>query len=393
MGKPTLQESRKALQRLFTTQSHLAFFLTVDGLDEFDPKVSTTHIESLLEFGRSLEEFPNVKIVFASRPLNQFEEAFANCPCLRIHDLTYEDIAMYVNERLEKHKNMQSLLNRDPKNARNLVRSIVESSSGVFLWVRLVVDSLIDGLRNYDAIQDLQRRVKELPTDLYDLYDVMLSRVPVSYRSQTTRLLKIVLYNTGWSGDELSVLGLRFAEEATDETVVKTPINPINDEDLEHYYKEMESRLKSRCLNLVEIRPSNFTTQESLSKVPERSRTDIYDISKRGINAQVTFLHRSVNEFLTQYNWAAFSEASEASYDPSVPLLRSAILILKTYRFDHEYNWPILLRIASYAAEKAKRADGRTGKPSSLLLHTLDSTMTSQIMKVRAMPGINLYIP
>ena len=393
LGKPTLQESRKALQRLFTTQSHLAFFLTVDGLDEFDPKVSTTHIESLLEFGRSLEEFPNVKIVFASRPLNQFEEAFANCPCLRIHDLTYEDIAMYVNERLEKHKNMQSLLNRDPKNARNLVRSIVESSSGVFLWIRLVVDSLIDGLRNYDAIQDLQRRVKELPTDLYDLYDVMLSRIPVSYRSQTTRLLKIVLYNTGWSDNELSVLGLRFAEEATDETVVKTPINPINDEDLEHYYKEMESRLKSRCLDLVEIRPSNFTTQESLSKVPQRSRTDIYDISKRGINAQVTFLHRSVNEFLTQYNWAAFSEASEANYDPSVPLLRSAILILKTYRFDHEYSWPILLRIASYAAEKAKRADARTGKPSSLLLHTLDSTMISQIMKVRAMPGINLYIP
>ena len=393
LGRPSLQESRKALQRLFTTQSHLTFFLTVDGLDEFDPKVSTTHIESLLEFGRSLEEFPNVKIVFASRPINQFEEAFANCPCLRIHDLTYEDIDMYVNERLEKHKNMQSLLDRDPENARDLVRSIVESSSGVFLWVRLVVDSLVDGLRNYDGIQDLQRRVNELPTDLYDLYDAMLSRVPVSYRSQTTRLLKIVHFNTRGHFTELSVLGLRFAEEATDEMVVKASINPINNEDLEYYYNEMKHRLKSRCLDLVEIRPSNLTTQDQLCKMRERPQTDIYDVSNEFINAQVTFLHRSVKEFLEQYNWTAFSEASDASFDPSFPLLRSAILVLKTYRFDHEYNWPILLKLADYAGNRAESAEFRTGRPTSILLHSLDSTMTSHITKLRVMPGSNMNTP
>lgn len=257
LSTPTLQEARKALQRLFRTQPHIAFFLTVDGLDEFDPKVSKTDVESLLAFGRSLEEFPNVKVIFASRPLNHIQEAFANCPRLRIHDLTYEDIRMYVNERLEKQENMQSLLNRDPHNAEKLVGSIVYSSSGVFLWVRLVVDSILDGLRNCDEIQDLQRRVDELPQDLYDLYAVMLSRIPIPYRSQTTTLLKLVKETTG--SMELSVLGLWFAEKATDRMVIDTHISPINDGDLEYRYKEMERRLKSRCLDLVEIRPSDTT--------------------------------------------------------------------------------------------------------------------------------------
>ncbi|RYO86943.1 hypothetical protein DL766_005970 [Monosporascus sp. MC13-8B] len=70
IGKPSPQEARKALKRLFTTQTEAVFFLTVDGLDEFNPKVSATHVQSLLDLGRSLSELPNVKAVFASRPLN-----------------------------------------------------------------------------------------------------------------------------------------------------------------------------------------------------------------------------------------------------------------------------------------------------------------------------------
>ncbi|RYP45257.1 hypothetical protein DL768_008373 [Monosporascus sp. mg162] len=378
IGKPSPQEARKALKRLFTTQTEIFFFLTVDGLDEFDPKVSATHVQSLLDLGRSFSELPSVKVVFASRPLNDFEEAFADCPSLNIHQLTHDDIRLYVEERLEKHSRMQMLLARDPNNASKLVRSIVASSDGVFLWVRLVVDSLIDGLKNYDGIEDLQRRVDELPTDIYDLYDVLLSRVSDTYRLQTAKLLQLVHYNPSYT--ELSVLGLWFAEQATHEMVIRTAVSPITDSDLEYRYNEMEHRLKSRCLGLIEIRPSQWT-QEHINSLHRRPSTDIYDVTNKFINARVTFLHRSVSEFLKGYDWDAFANNIRGNFNPYLRLLYSAVLMLKTYRTGGISDWPILLKMASYAGSRARCAC----ENSSPGITAIDTTMSEHLMKLRAL--------
>jgi hypothetical protein len=51
-----------------------------------------------------------------------------------------------------------------------LVEEIVEKANEVFLWVKLVVQSLLAGLGNRDSITDLQRRLRELPSDLEKLY-------------------------------------------------------------------------------------------------------------------------------------------------------------------------------------------------------------------------------
>ncbi|RYP77509.1 hypothetical protein DL771_001082 [Monosporascus sp. 5C6A] len=385
VGKPSPQEARRALKRLFITQTETVFFLTIDGLDEFDPKVSATHVQSLLDLGRTFSELPNVKVVFASRPLNEFEEAFADCPSLKIHQLTHDDICLYVGERLEKHNRMQTLLARDPTNASKLVWSIVASSDGVFLWVRLVVGSLIDGLKNYDGIEDLQRRVDELPRDLYDLYDVMLSRVPNTYRLQTAKLLRLVYSIPGFK--ELSVLGLWYAEQATHEMVIRTAVSPITDPDLEYRYNEMEHRLKSRCLGLIEIQPSRCT-QDDINDLKWGPRTDIYDFTNKFLNAQVKFLHRSVFEFLKGYDWDAFINGSGDNFEPFLSLLRSAVLMLKSYRTGGISDWPILLKMASYAGRTARevREDSSPG------IAIIDSTMSEHLMKLRVLSKGNKMV-
>ena len=392
LGKPTLQETREAIKRLFKTSSDTAFFLTVDGLDEFDADVSATHIDSLLEIGRALAGYPNVKIVFASRPWIQFEDAFVNYPNLKMHDLTHDDIRLYVNERLEKHADMQKLLRRDTDNAAKLVRTIVESSSGVFLWVRLVVDSLIYGLRNSDSIQDLQQRLDELPTGLYDLYAAMLRRVPKSYRPQTMRLLRLILCGVEY-GRELSVLGLCLAEEVTDDLVAGTAIHPMKDEDLEDYYDGMQRRLKSRCQGLVEI-SHTAQTWASLSDMNWRPAADVYNPENKFLNTTVVLLHRSVNDFLKQYNWGEYTDLEKQVFCPSLQLFRSAILLLRTYRSSPgKGNWPILLKLASYAAQKAQEPQDPHVDQTATLLKLLDSTMSSHLAKMRALPKDHLDIP
>ncbi|OTA98233.1 hypothetical protein M426DRAFT_31393, partial [Hypoxylon sp. CI-4A] len=192
----TLPEAKRTLRQLLQDNPTLCFFFTIDGLDEFDPEVSHPYVNSVIELTKMLCSFKNVKVAVSSRQLPEFEYGFAACPRLKVHDLTRDDICHYTRERLESHQYMQTLIRRDPVNAKTLIESITTMSSGVFLWVRVVTESLLQGLANGDSITDLQERLEGLPSDLQELYEVMLLRVDPRYRRQTCELLQLVYYAT-----------------------------------------------------------------------------------------------------------------------------------------------------------------------------------------------------
>lgn len=57
----------------------------------------------------------------------------------------------------------------------DLIGKVVTKASGVFLWVALVVASLISGMNYGDRVLDLQKRLDLLPSELtkpanYSLY-------------------------------------------------------------------------------------------------------------------------------------------------------------------------------------------------------------------------------
>ena len=60
-----------------------------------------------------------------------------------------------------------------PEAAAIFVKEIVTKANGVFLWIQLVVKSLLNGLKNRDDISDLRQRLEECPqtwmicTDIY----------------------------------------------------------------------------------------------------------------------------------------------------------------------------------------------------------------------------------
>ncbi|KAK3368750.1 hypothetical protein B0H63DRAFT_529118 [Podospora didyma] len=164
----TFHQLRRAFLR-FTSQTEvpLKVILIIDGLDEFEP--GKTSMQDLAEIFISATQSPSFKALLSSRPLNDFEAAFADCPKLRLHDLTMGDITAYVN-KIQQNSQMTELSAQDPEGARALVAEVVTAADGVFLWVRLVVISLQDGLRNNDTIPILKERLRELPTDLEDLF-------------------------------------------------------------------------------------------------------------------------------------------------------------------------------------------------------------------------------
>ncbi|KAI0107911.1 hypothetical protein F4776DRAFT_643993 [Hypoxylon sp. NC0597] len=372
-AKITLPEAKRALRILFRDNPHLCFFLTIDGLDEFDPEVSLTHVTSLIELTETLSNFKNVKIVVSSRQLPEFELGFEACPRLRIHELTKQDIRHYATERLESHRYMNTLLKRDPANSRALIESVISMSAGVFLWVRIVTQSLLQGLTNRDTIRDLQQRLEGLPTDLHDLYKVMLERVDQRYRSQTCELLQLAYYGIMDDSDQLSALGLWFAERADSNMTILAETKPIDHELVDDRIDEIESRLKSRCLGLVEI-------QNGLKSVYDGSASG--GVDENLTQAMVVFLHRTVTDFLRGSFWEEFSKMhSRPEFNPRESLLRSTILLIKTYRSCGRDDWSVISRLIAGMTRRAQALERESKSVSPELLKEFDSAVAIHFAK------------
>lgn len=294
-------------------QNELRICLFIDGLDEYEGDRDGTYT-SIVSLFKDLTTSPNIKICLSSRPWLVFEDAFRCHPSLRLQDLTSNDITLYVEDKVNSHDRMTQLRRLDPKNADALATEIVSKSSGVFLWVTLVVKSLLDGLTNRDRISDLQKRLQLLPSNLEELYEHMLFKhINPFYYEQSSQILEIFRAAT-FSGerrtkDALELITLVFADEEDENLCLTAEARPLTDEDLLLKCNDTTDRLKSRCAGLLEVsgKPSD------------------------PLDLKVNFLHRTVQDFLEKPDiWDLVMSRAGKTFDPDERLLKSYILQLKS---------------------------------------------------------------
>jgi hypothetical protein len=149
--------------------------LFIDGLNEFDGDP-----EEIAELFINIST-PNVKVCLSSRPWIIFEDCFKDYVGLRLQDLTMADIGKFVTSKLTSNNAFEKLSTWDPEVASAFMREIVEKADGVFLWVTLVIKSLLKGIRNRDGIPELHNRLGRLPRELEPLYNHLLERAEPDY--------------------------------------------------------------------------------------------------------------------------------------------------------------------------------------------------------------------
>lgn len=323
----------------------------------------------LIETLKSIAARDNVKICTSSRPLIAFERAFATSPQLVLQNLTYDDIRLYTGKKLSQNDRMIELEQQEPGLKDKLTSSIVEKASGVFLWVYLVVGSLLDGLGNYDVGADLKRRLDDLPAELEQLYWHMVDRVkPVWYLEEGFRLLRLVKASMG-SPEVLTLRHLCLAEMPED--LVGRP-GLLKEPSLKRQRdlcRDMAGRLKSRCLGLLEVSANEETSV---------------------MDHPVSFLHKSVFDFLETD--AAQSRIricqGQDRFQPELVLLRAHILDLKLiptagkdkFTEDDWFSWirPRVCRCIKLAwfVEQA------TMLPNVKLIRTLEAVVDSLWIQV-----------
>ena len=168
-----------------TTLEDRRFYFFIDGLDEYEGE-GVELAEALSELGK----IPNVKICLSSRRRNEFQQYFGQNAGqhLILHDHTTKDIEAYVRERLRAHPRFLEFCETHTE-AQHLLEKITERAEGVFLWVALVVRSLARGLTNSDSVEDLDRRLQELPDDLDQFFTVMIRSIDKTYHEDSASLL------------------------------------------------------------------------------------------------------------------------------------------------------------------------------------------------------------
>ena len=300
-----LVEVFNKLQQLQDLATNFVFF--IDGLDEYEGEYT-----DLIDVLQELAEHRSIKVCASSRPYYVFKDAFGQFSerQLVLEDFTANDIREYVEFCFKKSTRFQELCRLDTRYS-NFIQEIVDRAQGVFLWVTLVVRSLLKGFTNADDIPDLQERLRELPPTLEGMFRQMFDRIEPVYREQTAQVFLIALV-----APNLPVMALSFLNDAKLAHIIDMPISPSTREEGEDRYQMMERRLAGRCDGLLE-------TSDALLCVYNQCNY---------FRASVVFMHRSVRDFLLLKDMQAMLHDRAGPFDARETFCKTIIAMMKSFQ-------------------------------------------------------------
>ncbi|OAL22982.1 hypothetical protein AYO22_06890 [Fonsecaea multimorphosa] len=234
---------------------------------------------------------------------------------LRLQDLTESDITVYVKDKLVKDlltEDHQCLATTAPKEMSRLIEMVVKKAEGVFLWVRLTVESLVRGIRKDDDWQTLQERLEQMSHGIFELYEHMWKRMELDhphYAREAAAYLQYVRHDPGCSLVELTI--------ACDERLQNFYLGKSANWDLESFGKELDHerlrrRVLTRCAGFLEIHEqvdkgedrenaaelfSEICAKTDLMRYPNTVKR-LIEIVNSHYNLEVWFLHRTALEYL-----------------------------------------------------------------------------------------------
>ncbi|KAE9376438.1 hypothetical protein N431DRAFT_367489 [Stipitochalara longipes BDJ] len=339
-----LREAFTSLVNLASKQVKLCFF--VDGLDEYEGGDSDGP-EGIIKVFTDIPQSTYLKICLSSRPWFEFEEAFKNGPKLRLQDLTYRDIRLYVNDKLGSHPLMIQLSRCHPEQTATFVTEILSKANGVFLWIVLVTKSLLDGLKYGDDISNLQNRLKTIPPRLEDLYTHMLNGVDKYYISHASRIFQIY-HSASDINVRPNVLELDLAFTATYADAMTEEREVMSQENILERCNRMLLRLKVWCGGLLEAHDHLDSTWEAKEDTDDLSRRQLPALTSSEVRevedsrmsqikaaAKVSYLHRTARDYLKKdFVRAKLEENTKPSlesepFDPNISLLMSYLINFK----------------------------------------------------------------
>jgi hypothetical protein len=259
-------------------------------------------------------------------------------------------------------------------------------ASGVFLWVRLVVSSLISGFRRGDDITDLQVRLRALPSGLERLFKHMLSKMEPMYQRQAAEYFQLIrLGREIFTDSPLRALDLSFAQTSST-SCLDAPVGSIAASIAVEKCTILQKRLRSRCCGLIELHSSDDSRAlgfpELLNDVDLSATSQLSQANRDILSSTVEYLHRTVAEYIYRYDvWKETLHATEAtSFDAFMSWSHATLRMLKAlspHAFDG--GWELVQRLIKCERQIKRNSDSRSIK----IFDELDRTMEFHFPKKR----------
>jgi len=292
------------LHSLTIAESPVCFFL--DGLDEFDDDEGCGKLLEIIDRMLSSKHGVPLKICVSSRPEPELRRKLERFPSLRLQDLTKHDMEIYANDILR-----EAPAERLPV----LVKIVLHKADGVFLWAHYALRSLVRGLSQHDDWNELEKRLKALPSKIEELYHDMWRRLNedhIIYREEAAQYFHIAL--------ELrrpSIFRFMTAVDPLLQEKFLERQSPVLAEDLVRQCEKTEQRLLTRCAGLLEINggwDAAIEDEESGSETnvgrneQDRDHSEsqvllspfhLVLLKRFAVRGTISFLHRTARDFLT----------------------------------------------------------------------------------------------
>ncbi|KAK3387519.1 hypothetical protein B0H63DRAFT_559023 [Podospora didyma] len=293
--------------------------------------------DKLAEMLCRVSRSPHLKVIVTSRPENAFEIVSRGSTKLRLHQLTKEDRRTYTSEKLKAVPRFATIATDEEQSS--LIHLVVQRSEGIFLWVHLAVESLIQEIGTSLDIETLRNVVKGIPSgsaDLARVFDhILRNRLPIETRLLGYRLIRTIqygmmkLYNPNkddstefltsepWDIWRFTEAAMRIARKSEEDDVLLTEklLDAMDETVTEHY-------------NLLPERPWSVDTQ----KTQEMHWSEYFHLDSRHFGVRkpgdgrcCSFLSFAVEQGLFRYVESKLrAKGRNAVAKPGVPLLSSA---------------------------------------------------------------------
>ena len=342
----------------------IRILLLLDALDEHqgDNDMLASLLKVLVD--KCDNERVKLKMCLASRSWTVFQHHFGKCPGFSIHDHTREDIMTYIRARLEPcgPQEIHQLIHGNITPLANLVAT---RASGVFIWVRLVVDLLAKGIQDGTPHRTLEEKVNKMPQELRDLYADTVRRIEPEYSSEAY----IMLQTTLCSFEPLPLEVLMYISDVNSDS---PRLDPAWYGDLPvESTSSQKSRLASRSGGLLEAVQRDQSESESDDLV-------------------VQFIHQTVKEYVQ----TAPKNLGLAQASSKILQANGYNLLLRTCSYCYN-EWVTCIKkdlfdYARCAARKCKEDYGAHESKCSRLIAEIIEVVDTSMNPILAADPINL---
>ncbi|KAF8870385.1 hypothetical protein BD779DRAFT_1447919 [Infundibulicybe gibba] len=232
-SRPTSKELLDILKAEVETYARV--FVVIDALDEAD-------IDVWAPLLGHLQVLPGISLFSTSRDIHEI--ALKLQQCQRLDIMANEgDIRKYIEGRLESNAKFKRLLERHRGIHEEIVAGILTKADGMFLLVRLHMNSLETKLR----VRDLRRALDELPNTLDATYDEAMSRIGNDHKALAYQIISWLVHAV----QPMTIRDLQYAL-AVEDGMTALDIDDLHD----------EVALTSICIGLVVLQEDTTAGSE-----------------------------------------------------------------------------------------------------------------------------------